>query len=147
MKSINSVYLIIQWYNYAFSHVSDDLRRTPKTALSNRRGSIESRLRTTALHCCWNERWQILFIFVRRSIPRKRWTAGKLCEWARTSGYSPWVCPSRNTEDIRLILLCAPVFKREISTTSHSVYELLFGQIFIETSINLQSIPYTASFA
>jgi len=37
------------WYNHAFSHVSDDLRRTPETAPSNLRGSIETRLRTTVL--------------------------------------------------------------------------------------------------
>ena len=35
-------------YNHAFSHGSDDLRRTPDTAPSNR-CSIEPRLRTTAL--------------------------------------------------------------------------------------------------
>jgi len=28
------------WYNYAFSHVSDDLRRTPETAPSNPGWSI-----------------------------------------------------------------------------------------------------------
>jgi len=36
-------------YNHAFSHVSNDLYRTPETAPSNPRVSIESSLRTTVL--------------------------------------------------------------------------------------------------
>jgi len=36
-------------YNYALSDVSDHVCRTPETAPSNPRVSIESRLRTTAI--------------------------------------------------------------------------------------------------
>jgi len=35
------------WYNHGFNRVSDDLRRTPETAPSSSRGSIQPRVRST----------------------------------------------------------------------------------------------------